>query len=77
MLGRGVVIGNPVAGAELPEYRHIKLSSIVINQDLGDAKPTEDVFHHEPLNHLLGYCSQGLCFYPFSEVVYCGNGDLT
>ena len=73
------MVGDFIARAKLSKYRRVKLSTIVVDQGPrgpGDAKPTEDVFHHEPLHLLIGYCNQGLCFCSFSEVVYCDNDEF-
>ena len=55
MLGRGVVIGNPITGAELHEYQRIELSTVFVDQNTRNAKPTEDVFYQEILYFLLYY----------------------
>ena len=55
MLRRRLVIGTPIAGAELPEYRCIKLPAIVTNQNSGYVESAEDVSLHETLHLLLGY----------------------
>ena len=55
MLGRRVVIGNPIAGVELPEYLCIELPAVVADQNSGYAKSAEDVFLHKTLHLLLGY----------------------
>ena len=47
MLNRGAVVGNPVARAELSEYRHIELSTVVVSQNSGDTELVKDVFHHK------------------------------
>ena len=46
------MIGYPIASAELPEYRCVKLSTIVIDHNLGYYESAEDVSYHEGL-HLI------------------------
>ena len=76
MLGGRVMIGNSIAGAELPKGWRIKLSSVVVDQYPWYADPVEDVLAHKALYLLLNYGYQGLVLCLLGEVVYYDNSKL-
>ena len=70
------MIRDPISSTELPEYRRVKLSTIVTDQNPGYAEPVEDVSYHEGLHLLLGYGGHGLGLSPLGEVVHSDNDEL-
>ena len=76
MLGRRVMIGNPIAGEQWFEYRRIELCTIVTSQYSGYAEPATDIFHHEVHHLLFNYDCQGLDLCLLGVVVNSNNGKL-
>ena len=64
------MVCDPIPGTEVPKHWCVELLAIIADEDLGNAKPADNVFEHEFLHLSLGYDSQGFCFGPLSEVVY-------
>ena len=64
MLGKRVMIGNPIAGVELSKDQCVERSTIVADQYPWDTKPAEHVLHLEALHLFLGYGCQGFSLDP-------------